>query len=342
MTTLQQRKLALFLILSAIIITCDMLMMNSSQFQDHMHLLTVGISLDFVIVIPLLHYLFNFKHSRNRITSLALPALIGYAVLLLIIPSSTQAHLQFIKYVLIPLELCVLGYGGYKVLSIFRHLRRNVYQQHHVVAALRASITSSFGNNRWVSFLAHDLSIFYYIFFAWRTNQSAVPNAASFSYVKQSNWLIIILFISKLLILEGVLLHFVIAQWSHLAAWILSIGNLYVIIMLIADYRAMVQNPITVTKQAISIQYGLQISCQLDVSNIADVSLIKYEKLSKDQLKTAVMPLSIEPNVCITLMNPVQAVLLFGKQKLVDHIYLFLDNPDEFVTACRQAMANER
>ncbi|RJG15460.1 hypothetical protein [Paenibacillus thiaminolyticus] len=43
-------------------------------------------------------------------------------------------------------------------------------------------------------------------------------------------------------------------QWSALAAWILSLSNVYLIFVLIADYRLTKLNPVVVTERLIRIR----------------------------------------------------------------------------------------
>ncbi len=126
-------------------------------------------------------------------------------------------------------------------------------------------------------------------------------------------------------------------QWSHTVAWVLSLGSIYVIILLIADYRAMCLNPILVSKQEIRIQYGIQMLSYIDIDNIESISMIKFENLTKEDLKTTFTPLVIEPNVLIRLKSNISVIRLFGKRQMVDQIYLFLDKPLEFQVECHSA-----
>lgn len=338
MTGVKKRPAALFIALIGIIILFDLTLARSQLFVEDMELLSIAIALDFVIVIPLLLYFIHVRRQRKNMIAVAPFALLGFLTLLLILPSPAHHLLQLVALVIIPFEIAYVGYIGYKASRIFRSYKANLMQLHYPVAALRKSMTDEIGSNRWTALLIHELTMLYYAFFSWRKKQAVAPHTAAFSYHKESNWLIIVLFACKLLVLEGVLFHIVLAQWSHLVAWLFTIGNVYLILLLIADFRAMVLNPIAVSKHAIKLQYGLQMSCEPKLDNIESISTIKFEKLTNEQLKTSLAPLATEANVLLTLKEPIVATALFGSQKSVRHIYLFLDQPQHFVTECQQHM----
>ncbi|MCM3338246.1 hypothetical protein M3650_06245 [Paenibacillus sp. MER TA 81-3] len=70
--------------------------------------------------------------------------------------------------------------------------------------------------------------------------------------------LVIVIGIIHVLVLEGAGLHFLIHQWSALAAWILTLSNVYFILALIADYRLMKLNPVLVTDRDVRIRFGMK------------------------------------------------------------------------------------
>ncbi|NGM82452.1 hypothetical protein G5B47_08480 [Paenibacillus sp. 7124] len=255
-----------------------------------------------------------------------------------IVPDTGQGTLDDIKYILMPVELMFISYEIYKVYQIISNFRRNRAVDSHPIDTLRKSLEESLSNSKIASLLVHDASVFYYALFSWRKKPYLQTGAASFSYHKNSNWLITILILSKILLIEGICIHILLMQWSPIAAWVLSLGNLYIIILLIADYRAMCLNPILVSKQEIRVQYGIQMLSKIDIDNIESVSMIKFMKLTKNDLKTSFTPLVIEPNILIRLKSKIPVIRLFGKRQMVDQVYLSLDKPHEFQVECHKLM----
>jgi len=307
---------------------------NSSLLQDNNQLLSIALILDFVVVIPLLLYFFIYRKLHKKLISVLPFCLVGYVGLMLLLPQSSQGEIEFVKYIIIPLEVAFISYEIYKFTQIMNNYRRNRSAVSHPIESLANSVELTFNKSKFAALLMQELSVFYYTFLSWRKKPYTQTDSTAFSYHTNSSWFVLVLFLCKLLIIEGALIHIVLMQWSHIAAWIISLGNIYLILLFIADYRAMRHNPILLSKQTIRVQYGLQMFSYITIDNIASVSTINYEKLTNAELQTAFTPLAIEPNILITLNNTITITRLFGKQQLVDRIYLFIDKPREFQAEC--------
>jgi|GEM_PF-3299608 len=333
-----RRNFHYFIGLSLLIILCDLIIVKSSLLQDNNQLLSIALSLDFVVVIPLLLYFLIYRKLQKKFIAILPFCLVGYITLMLLLPQSSQAEIEIIKYIIIPLEIGFISYEIYKLSQIFNTYRRNRSADSHPIENLTKSVEVTFNKSKLTGLLVHELSVFYYMVLSWRKKSFTQANATSFSYHTNSSWFVIVLFLCKLLIIEGALIHIVLMQWSHIAAWIISLGNVYLIFMLIADYRAMTLNPILLFKHKIRLQYGLQMLTYIDLDNIESVSTINYEKLTNDELKTAFIPLAVEPNLLITLNNKITISRMFGKQQMVNRIYLFVDKPREFQIQCNASI----
>jgi len=322
--------------ISLFIILFDLAVVKSVPFKENDPLLVIGISLDFVVIIPLLLYFLVYRKLDKKMISILPFALLGYIAVMLLIPPAGQGPLEIVKYILIPLELLFLGYEIYKIYQIVLHYRNRMTRDSHPIETLRTSLEANFRHAKLTSLLVHDASVFYYALFAWRKKPYVRPDSASFSYHINSSWLITVLILSKMLIIEGALLHILLMQWSHIAAWLLSLGNIYVILLLVADYRAMRLNPILVSDHQIKMQYGIQMFSFIDKEHIESISVVNNVQLTKNDLKTSFTPIAIEPNVVIQLKNKMSVTRLFGKRQMVDRIYLFIDKPHEFQAECQK------
>ncbi|MCR8658992.1 hypothetical protein [Paenibacillus endoradicis] len=327
-----------FIGLSLLIILCDFFIVKSSLLQDNNQLLSMALVLDFVVVIPLLLYFLIYRKLSKKFISVLPYCLVGYIALMLLLPQSSQTEIEVVKYIIIPLELAFISYEIYKFSQIIITYRRNRSTDSHPIETLAKSIEENFKNSKLAALLIHEISVCYYIFLAWRKKTYTQAEATSFSCHTNSSWFVIVLFLCKLLIIEGALIHIVLMQWSHIAAWIISLGNVYLILWFIADYREMTLNPILIFKHKIRIQYGLQMLAYIDIDNIESVSMMNYEKIPNNELKTAFIPLAIEPNILITLNNTIKISRMFGRRQLVDRIYLFIDKPREFQIQCNSSI----
>lgn len=322
-----RRSIGYFALLCFVIVVADLFIVHSAIFEGNNQYLTIGIALDLVVVIPLLMYFLIIRKLKKKITVLLPVALLGYMSLLFIIPDSGQNIVEIVKFVVLPMEIIIFSYVIVKSYRAMRYNRQQQAVQVNAIEQLRGYLEQVYGHSRLVKLFVHELSVIYYSIFAWRTKHYAQVDSQAYSYHKHSNWLITILFLCKILMIEGVCIHILLMQWSHLAAWLLTIGNIYVVLLLIADYRAMCLNPIIVTKETIDLTYGLQMKANIAISEIDSISVIQYERLSKEKMKTSIVPLVVEPNVLIRLKadRPIETML--GRLQMVDEIYLFVDSP---------------
>lgn len=196
--------------------------------------------------------------------------------------------------------------------------------------AARAAVSEAFGDRALATLIFHDVAVFYYSCLAWRQKAFTKPDAAAFAYHKESSWFYLMLMVCKLLILEGVAVHFLLQEWSHQAAWLVSASHVYLIILLVADYNAMRLNPVLVDQAGVRIRYGLRISADVPFSEIANVTVAQGMEIPKEEWETTVGPMFEQPNTAIELAQPLKVRGLFGIRREVGKIYLTLDKPEQF------------
>ncbi|MCR8844632.1 hypothetical protein NQ117_13155 [Paenibacillus sp. SC116] len=205
----------------------------------------------------------------------------------------------------------------------------------HPMEAFHGRLTSLFGRRGVTSYLSYELAVYYYALFSWGKRSFEQHDVKSFTAHKESGWLTMVLFIIKLLVLEGLILHFFVAKWSSVFAWILSIGNVYMIIWLISDYRAMKLNPIGVSVQGIWIRLGNQLRTTLLYEQTETIEVVNNLELSGEEEKNSFIPIGPATNVHIRLKEATKVGIMLGIDRTVTDIYLTLDDPRAFVEECR-------
>ncbi|MBD8498085.1 hypothetical protein [Paenibacillus arenosi] len=205
----------------------------------------------------------------------------------------------------------------------------------HPMEALYERLASLFGRRGVTSYLAYELAVYYYALLSWGKRSFERDYAKSYTAHKESGWLTMVLFVIKLLILEGILVHFFVAKWSSVFAWIMSISNVYMIIWLISDYRAMKLNPIGVSAQGVWIRLGNQLRTSLSFEQIESVEVVNNVELSGVEEKNSFIPIGLSTNVHIRLKEATRVGIMLGANRTVTDIYLTLDEPRAFVEECR-------
>lgn len=314
----------------------DQWIMQSSLFRQNEQALMIGIALDFTVALPLLLYFAIYRRISKKIVAVIPFMLLGLAALHFYLPASSHDLPTILKFVIIPLELLLLSYSFYKLTAAYRAARRNLPNGVHPLEALKKSIRTSISNQKIAAFLQHECSMIYYAFLSWGKKPYQEPGTSAYSYHKESGWFIAVLAFSKILLFEGIIIHILVMNWSHPAAWLLSVGNLYFIILLISDYRAMKLNPAIVSERGLVLRYGVQLTAELAWSNIASIEAVPYKAPDKQQMKASFIPIGFEGNVLIRLKQKTRVVKIFGVTQEVEQLYLFIDQPHPFVKQCSE------
>jgi len=293
-----------------------------------------------MLFVPFLYYLFVLRNSNRKLAA-ALPfVILGYLAAMLLIPGSPPA-LKWFGYALVPFEAALIVYGLLRLRNWRRQYRATLAEQSgHVADSLLKSTSAAFGGGKLAAYAANELTILYYAYASWRTRRYEREGTAAFTYHTNSIWPSTLLIVGKIIVLESIGLHFLISQWSHLAAWLLTSGDVYLLSLLIADYRAIRLNPVLVGKETVRIRYGLRIRADIQIDDIESVDVSREYTLSKEEQEAAVTPVFEAPNVLIRCHRPVATAGMFGIRKTVSHIYLKLDHASAFQKEVETVLQN--
>lgn len=305
-------------------------------------LVSLGVALDFMLVLPLLVFWLCMRRMSNRklaaFARALATALAGYVAARLFVPIH-GAELR------LALDSAALGAGiGLAAYALYHAARlRASYRQSRsggasAVDAIRIAFAETAPSEKLGRLLAHEASVGYHALLSWRKKPQGKEQAAAFSATEQASMLVIVIGAIHVLVLEGIGLHFLVHQWSAVAAWILSLSNVYLIFVLIADYRLTKLNPVLVTERLIRIRIAHDIWTDIDRDQIAAVRLLK-DPLPDSELRDTAAPLFGTPNIMLDLTAPVSVTGRFGSRRDVKHVALCLDQPHEFIAALEAGAA---
>lgn len=134
--------------------------------------------------------------------------------------------------------------------------------------------------------------------------------------------------------MEGLLIHFLIHLWSHIAAWIFTILNIYALIYIIGLYNSVKSLPHIISLDRIIIRIGYQSSIKLDIRNIESVRIANeksdiFEKTSKE-IYFAILNTD-SPQYEIFLKEPTLMKSTYGRKKYVKTVVFRADNPVKMI-----------
>lgn len=294
----------------------DITAARSALFNAKPHLLAVALLIDLALVVPLLYYYCIIRTGRLPLLTIAPVTMFGVLVASIVLPAEATNDLRNIKYLAALPELIIAVYAFSKAKGTLQIYRHTEVASGDFVERLRLSFQKSLGEYAFVEVVVSELAVLYYALFSWRAVAPAPPaRTLHFSYHRKSNWASILAALLMIVAAEGFAVHFLIARWSNIAAWVLTASSVYGAVWLIGDYRAMCLRPIRIDEDALHIRLGLRWSARIPLCDIARVDspgLDFVPQKSSGYLRSTVIG---EPELLISLKHENIADGLFGLKK---------------------------
>jgi hypothetical protein len=179
--------------------------------------------------------------------------------------------------------------------------------------------------------LATEVSIFYYALASWRQKPFVPAGAQGFSYHKKNGYAGILYTLARMSLVEMVAIDFLIRVSHPTAANIVLAADLFAALWLLGFARAVQLRPILVTPNEMRLRMGLQWSLDIPMSNIESV---EYGRVKAPPKKTpGYLRMAPQPNVVLTLREPMTARGVYGMKRQVDRVGLAIDDLKTFQTA---------
>lgn len=237
---------------------------------------------------------------------------------------------------LIPaLEVSIVIVVVYSVIkSIIRYKRNNKSKENDFLEITRISLESKLGNGFVLGAILTELSVFYYSIVGWFRKTTVIENGKVYSYHKTSQIKTIVIVFTILIIMEGILFHFLIQLWSEIAAWIFTIINIYALLYMIGLYNSARFLPHNFYGDKLIIRFGYQSSIELDIRNIERIETPReqggiWENKSKE---TYYALLNMDaPQYEIFLKEPALMISSYGREKYVKKVVFRADEPQKMV-----------
>lgn len=175
-----------------------------------------------------------------------------------------------------------------------------------------------------------EVTMIYYLF--TRNKKINVKGNETFSYHKGTGYLGILCAFIFVILIESVGLFFLFHNWSPILSWIHFAFNIYAVLFLISDYRAILQRPIVITDKDLSISVGTRRKLTVPLENISAITDgrdFENEKKNKKIFKAVLLEFEM-PQFAIQLKEPVGTSNFLGKPQNVDKVYVTVDDRDRF------------
>lgn len=324
----QSRAVGFAGLTAAIFATALMLspVLSSTDRPDAL-VLAIGITLDLTIIVPAAYYFLVVRPRGWPPVAVAPVIVLSLLAASLVIPAEHHQALRLIEALAIPMEVGLLGWIGVQAARAMRRASGNGAAD--PLDELQRSAREILRVKRPADVLATELAVFLYALGAWRRSPHVPPGTWAFTSHRRSGLGGLVLAVMMITTVEVAAVHFLVASWSPIAAWILTLLSLYGALWLLADYRATVLRPVLAGAREVCFRSGLRWRARVGRDVIARV-----ERRDPGPEAGAVsLELLITPNLWIEFTQPVVLEGPYGLQRSARWIAICVDEPRELQQA---------
>jgi hypothetical protein len=310
-----------------LIIASMIFLASSNAFKQNSNSLAIGITLDLIVTVPFLYYLFIRKTQIPKTTIVPF-IILGMVICSFILPVENQQYLSLFKTWVFPvIELSVIIYVIYNVkkgiqsyqhkkeetLDFFTRLKNTCYE----ILPKRAVIP-----------VVTEIAVFYYGFFHWKKN---VLKENEFSYHKNSGSITLLVALLLIIAVETVTLHVLLAKWSSNVAWILTLLSIYSGFQIFGFLKSMPQRPIRIEKDKLILRYGIMVEAVIPIKDINYIEVSSRDiELDTETRKLSFLGALESHNIILHLKEENSLIGLYGMQRKFKRLAFFIDQKAVF------------
>lgn len=330
-SAIRRYPLPLFLCLATVLVLIEWLVVHSAPFSRGADRLSLGVTVDLIVILPLLYYWLIVRTGRWSKPSIV--AVFGGCVGLAkwLLPVTQHTYVDSIAYAVPVLEAGVLLYMVWHGLALIRRYKLHQQTQSDFIHSLQLSLREITGNVTLSHIIASEAAVMRYSLLGWLPDTVSTDQRIVLTSHRDSGQIAMLVMVMVVAGIESVAVHFLLARWSVTAAWLLTATSLYTLLFLIAETVTTVRRPSFLIDGRLHLRFGLRWSGVIDLADISKIERIS-EKPDADK-QTLTGPLLVQPNLLITLRNPVVLSGLYGIQKTVTRVALLIDSPDRLLTS---------
>lgn len=320
----------LFAGLTALILGIGVLVVQTADFKLHSDLLSLAVTADITIGIPLLYYFIVSRKLKAPPITALIVFLICTGIASLILPNDNQFYLDKIKLLLIFTELSIVIYGVIMVRKIVRAYRTISAKRNDFVYNLTEALKTILGKSNAISFVVGEINTFRYGLFFWLGKKEILSGQSFYTTHKKSGYVALWSVLFFVMLIETVGVHLLLWNWNQGVAIAAIILSIYTILFLIADLSSILKRPVIFLDNKLYLRIGTRWNAIIDPKQILTIETIK--NFDKEQNKgTLDCALAGSPNVKITMTTPIVIVGFYGIKKTVTKFVFNIDNATEFI-----------
>lgn len=137
------------------------------------------------------------------------------------------------------------------------------------------------------------------------------------------------------MVIEIVAVHILVAQFSHIAAWIVTALDVYCLLFIISDYQAIRLSPVVLDSKGIHFQKGIRLYGFVPWEQVKEIeeNTLSPKEVEKERnsIELALHGLERENMPFVIRLNEqVEINRIFGFKKSITSIYVKMDEAHTF------------
>lgn len=337
--SLNIQKSIVILGLLLLVYAAMILLVNSLYFTKNPNLLSLGITIDLIVIAPLLYVFLIRKTSIPKTTVIPL-IMLGILCCSLILPADNQYYLNLFKTWGVPvLELSVLTlliYKFRKTRKVFLKEKSNTFDFFIVLKNTCSEILPK----PLVMPMATEIAVFYYGFINWKVKDL---KKNEFTYHKESGTMALLFALILIISAETVGLHYLLLKWNAVFAWIFTGLSIYSGIQIFGFLKSMTKRPILIENNLLYLKYGIMTEAIINLSDIDSIEITSRDIEVNDNLRKLSFLGDLEShNVIMHLKKENTLFGLYGMKKTYKSIAFFADKKEEFKSYLENELALQK
>jgi len=328
-------RIASFAGIAALIAAAGFWVIHTSDFRAHPDLLSLAVTLDLTLVIPLLYFFLVQRKAKTFPAATLIVFLLCTGLATLLLPPENQQHLDQVKKLLIVTELLIAVYGFTRIRKIVRTYKKFSSERRDFLFNLERSLREAFGNSGPVSLVAGEIGTVRYGLFFWLGKKEVLPGQKYFSTHQRTGYASLWAVLCFVMLAETTGVHLLLWNWSKGAAVAATVLSIYTLIFLIADLAAIIKRPLVFDEGKLLFRTGIRWNADIDLSLVRSAEQVK--SFDKRKYPRALdCGLAGRPNMRLLLKEPVEVRGLFGLKRRTDQLVFNVDEVEGFLEELRR------
>ncbi|WGK64828.1 hypothetical protein [Croceiramulus getboli] len=300
---------------------------KSNIFAANSSSLSIGITFDLLLTVPLVYFLLIRKTNIPKATVVPI-LIVGIIICSLILPTENQYYLNLFKTWVLPIvELSILSFVIFNVRKGIKRYKLNKTKSFDFFTTLLNTCYEILPKGIVIPVVT-EIAVFYYGFVHWKKRK--LKNN-EFTYHKDSGTVTLLIAIIFIVGIETLTFHILLAKWNTTVAWILTFLSIYSAIQIFGFVKSMFKRPISIVNDKLFLRYGIMNETTIDLVNIDSIEISsKNIELNTETRKLSFLGELESHNVVIRLKKENTLIGLYGIKRTYNNIALHVDNKIEF------------